>query len=398
MSVDGPQRRGEVVQTRILAALEGDDLRLLEDQDLVARGHVNLLSIDAVVGHLGGRWPPAQAAVDQHVCKALAEALSPDASVVRVSETDYLVCDPVLEPTAARLACLRSLRSTLKRFVGSDAKATAGISAVTSAAAGRIEACLLHADALSAMEERETTAREEAAMAARAGEPFVASDGRSVRIECRLEPVIHLKQRSSIGYRLAPRTHAHATGELLHDRDLRGLAGVDLVKRDLANAIQGLAAVRDQLADSPPASLIVPLSATSLSSQRFRGEVLDVLAEARGRAAKGIICELSGVTGAPTAALEEAVSIARSQSLFLVGKVEEGLPGPGLRALGLRGFAYDCPSDQEGAPFLGWARAAVAGARRAAGAVLFYGVASAQAMDRLASSGATHLTLASPLN
>jgi hypothetical protein len=391
-----PKLRSEAVDKRTMAAGAEAALRLIEEQGLTERGHVNLLSIEALARHLDRRWSTVEPQVDRYVSRLLSEAIGRDGSFTRVSETDYLVCEPALGRTEAQVACLRYLRAIFKRFLGSDAKAVEGVLEVTSISVGRVEAHALKPDTLLALEKREEAGRKDAEAVAQALDPFVASDGRTIRVECSLEPIIQLKRRSLIGYRLAGRTHLDATGEALRPEDLTGLAGVDLVKRDMANAVQGLSLVRDQSEAGLPAALIVPLTYSSLTSQRTRGDLLDLLADARKCTSQGLIFELSGIEGAPTAALEEAISTVRPHSLFLVGKLE---PGPlalarQMRAVGLRGLAFDCPSEQEGAQFLGWARATVEAAKRAAGSVLFYGVSSAEAVKRLALSGATHATLA----
>jgi hypothetical protein len=390
-----PKLRSDAVDKRSMAAGAEAALRLIEEQGLTERGHVNLVSIEALVRHLDRRWPSIEVQVDRYVSKLLAEAMGRSGSFIRVSETDYLICQPALGRTEAQVACLRYLRVIFKRFLGSEAKAAEGVMAVTSISVGRVEAHALKPDTLLALEKRQDAGRRRAEALAQAVDPFVASDGRTIRVECSLEPIIQLKRGSVIGYRLAGRTHLDATGETLRPEDLTGLAGVDLVKRDMANAVQGLALVRDRSRAGLPAALIVPLSYSSLTSQRTRGDLLDLLADARKCASQGLIFELSGIEGAPTAALEEAIAIVRPHSLFLVGKLD---PGPlalarQIRGVGLRGLAFDCPPDQDGASFLGWARATVAAAKKAAGSVLFYGASSAEAAERLALSGATHATL-----
>jgi hypothetical protein len=391
-----PNLRSDAVDKRSMAAGAEAALRLIEEQGLTERGHVNLVSIEALVRHLDRRWPSAEIQVDRFVSKLLAEAMGEGGSFIRVSGTDYLICQPALGRTEAQVACLRYLRVIFKHFLGSEAKAAEGVMAVTSISVGRVEANALEPATLLALEKRQDAGRKRAEAAAQALEPFVASDGRTIRVECSLEPVIQLKRRAIIGYRLAGQTYLDATGEMMRSEDLTGLAGVDLVKRDMANAVQGLSLVRDQSRADLPAALIVPLSYSSLTSQRTRSDLLDLLADARKCAGRGLIFELSGIENAPTAALEEAISTVRPHSLFLVGKLD---PGPltlarQIRGVGLRGLAFDCPPDQDGASFLWWARATAAAAKKAAGSVLFYGASSAEAAERLALSGATHATLA----
>jgi hypothetical protein len=138
------------------------------------------------------------------------------------------------------------------------------------------------------------------------------------------------------------------------------------------------------------------MSYASLSSQRGRTEMMGLLQQAREYAALGVICEVSGVEGAPHAQLQEAVSLIRPLSLFVVGRIDapSQVVWSHLRGTGLRGLAFDCPPLDGDAAFLGWAKAMTAKARRVASSVLLYGVPSIRFAAPLAEAGATHATLA----
>jgi hypothetical protein len=108
-----------------------------------------------------------------------------------------------------------------------------------------------------------------------------------------------------------------------------------------------------------------------------------------------VICEVSGVEGAPHAQLQEAISIIRPLSLFVVGKIDapSQVVWSHLKGVGLRGVGFDCPPAEGRAELIGWAQMAVARARGVAASVLLYGVPSMDLVGALATAGASHATV-----
>ena len=145
-----------------------------------------------------------------------------------------------------------------------------------------------------------------------------------------------------------------------------------------------------------PHALIVPVSFSSLSKAEHRARIVDALKETAGFSSKGVICELTGIDGAPIATLFPVVAMIRPYTLFVIGHLAEPgqRRGPALTEVGVRGVSLECPPNMGEAEFFGWARAAIGQARRAAKAVLLYGAPSAAAAQAAMSVGVTHASLA----
>lgn len=388
-------RRGpEEAATRVLTAGVGEALAGFHDPAPLQDGQVNLISLDAVAETFGTRWALQSQRVEKFVERLLARELGPGESFLQVAPTDVLISLPGRDREAAQVACLRHLRQVLQHFLGSSARAAEGVYEVISVHSDRVEARPLDSAELLALEQAADLEREREEALARATEPFIASHGRKVRVACALEPLINLSTGASIGLRLAQRVHSGADDALLNAEAVSAFAGIDRQRVDWSTVIHGLAQHRERGQQTP--TLIVSMSYASLSSQRGRTEMVGLLQQARQYATLGVICEVSGVEGAPHAQLQEAVAIIRPLSLFVVGRIDSPsqVVWSHLRGTGLRGIAFDCPPFEGDAVFLGWAKAMTARARRVASSVLLYGVPSIRFVSSLAEAGATHATLA----
>jgi hypothetical protein len=119
------------------------------------------------------------------------------------------------------------------------------------------------------------------------------------------------------------------------------------------------------------------------------------LKEARAHAQGGVICELSGLEGVPTAQLSEAIAAVRPFSLLVIGHVGElsiATARP-LRGLTFNGISTRAPANLSGAALIGWATAAIRGARHITKSILLYGLVSEHAVRTVESLGATHVSV-----
>ncbi|MDB5493904.1 MAG: hypothetical protein JWP86_1241 [Phenylobacterium sp.] len=386
-------RTGEVA-TRVLTAGVADGLGRVGDPTLLAAGHVNLISLDAIAETFGSRWSFQAIRVEKFAHRLLAHELQGEETFLQVSPTDVLISLPSHEREAAQVVCLRYLRQVLHHFLGSSARAPDGVYEVVSVSGDRVEARPVDPAELLAREQEAEIEREREEALARAIEPFIASHGRRIRVACELEPLLNLGTGACIGLRLAQRVSSGPEEVQLSSDAVAAFAGIDRQRVDWSTVIHGLAQHRERGQQTP--TLIVSMSYASLSSQRGRTEMVGLLQQARQHAALGVICEVSGIEGAPHAQLEEAVAIIRPLSLFVVGKIDSPsqLVWSHLRGAGLRGLAFDCPPFEGDAVFLGWAKATAAKARTVASSVLFYGAPSVGFAPQLAEAGVTHATLA----
>ncbi|WP_133255055.1 hypothetical protein [Phenylobacterium hankyongense] len=379
---------------RVLAPGVSESLAAF-DARLLADGQITLISLDVLVEQMGPRWPMRRLQVEKHVERLLARELTGAATFLKVSDADYLVCQPDVARLSGQVACLRLVREVLDHFLGTTVRAVEGVFEATALGAGGVEARAISVADLLAAEAAEKVERQRAADLERATSPFAVSDGTSVLVSCTLESVVELRANSVIGYRLCRRVSVAKTGEVLPPSQIAGLAGVDILRIDLATMVQGLSKVR-ALA-TPPPSLIVPVSYACLSSQRGRTEIVDVIQEAQGCVRHGVIVEIFDVEGAPQASLQEVVASIRPIALFVAARLAPSPPISirHLRGVGLRALAFECPPAQSDGEFIGWAQARIRMAKHVASAVLLYGAPASFATPpgRLSELGATHASL-----
>lgn len=393
--------------TRIMSAGLADTLARYQDPALLEAGKINLITLDAIAQRFGARWPQRQDEVYRHVERTIQRHLGRHGSFARISETDYLVCQPDLGRFSGQAACLRRLKEIQTYFLRDSTQAEAGVLQVTRVTAREVDAEKIDPEQVEHGEEAEhaelPAAGDFATSEALEGltvdrwSPFVASDGRELRVSCALEPVFELKGFSRIGFRMARGVRLVATEAELTPAMVSQLSRADILRIDLATIARGMDRLRAESSGEQDPSLIVPVSFTSLSNERTRVEIVTLLTAARSLVRKGIICEICDIEGAPASALLEATSVIRPVSLFVVGRLDVTPPASAtvreMKRAGFQAVSAECPANLGQAEFLGWGKATVAAARRVARSVLIYRTDSARQAGLAAALGATHASV-----
>jgi hypothetical protein len=366
---------------------------------LLANGQINLLSLDAVAERLGPRWAARRETVYDYTLRLLDREVGEQGRFLRVSETDFLIVLPDEQKFAAQLRCLRYLRDVLTFFLGQARPGDLTVREVTHITRHGLEAALVDPVRVGVEAERETTrAREAKALSATVDQwtPFVASDGRRVRVSCVLEPVFELKHYARIGNRIARRVLCMDTEEALTAAELQALSRSDIEKIDLATVARGLARLRTDTGGERQLSLIVPVSYISLSNRQSRAALASLFGEAKSFVETGVICEVCDIESVPQTALLEATSLMKPYCMFLTGGLaaapDHGLSN--LREAGLHAVSFEAPHAIVGdAEFIGWAKAAIGAAKRIAKSVMIYRLASPRHAGAAALLGASHASL-----
>jgi len=392
---------------RLVSADAEIEIERFSDPRLLAAGKINIISLEAVQQRFGERWLSRKEQVFAFAERVLDRNLSGRGVFVRVSDTDFFVVHPDLGRLAGQAACLRYLREVLQHFLSDAEPAASGILQVTRISKGRLEAAPVDvARAEASMLSGDAETEERTRLGAYQGdvEPgarlldrwsqFVAADGRQLRISATLEPVYELKGFTRIGFRMIRRVIVVSSGEELTPQQVSALAPIDLLRADLATITRGV----DRLGAAggeQQLSLIVPISFSSLASQRGRAELTEPLKEAGSLVKLGVICEILDIEGVPPAALLTATTLVRPFSLLVVGRLDR--PGQGavarLQGGGLQALSFECPQGMGDAEFFGWSSAAIAAARKLTRSVLVYGASSTQRAGTLASLGASHVSI-----
>ncbi len=396
--------------TRLVSDAATVAVERFSDPAFLASGKVNVISLETIQQRFGDRWPSRKSQVFTFVERLLARSLGRRGVFVRASDMDYLVVHSELGRLASQAACLCYLREILSNFVGDDQDAPIGIRQVTQITHGRLQTCeidaveaeaSLSAGAHDGDPAQATAFSEESDLAPRAVNqwtPFVAIDGRRLRVSATLEPVYELKGFTRIGFRMIRRVITIATAEELSAPQVTALSAGDILRADLATITRGIDRLRLEAQGERQLSLVVPVSFTSLSSQRGRTELIAPLKEAGSLVRLGVICEILDIEGVPPGALQAATALVRPFSLLVAGRLNGGSLGAmeRLRGAGLQALSFECPQNLGEAEFLSWATATIAAAKRVAKSVVVYRVASSERAAALASLGATHVSLAAP--
>ena len=398
-------RAAPLVARRLVSAGVEDALDRFSDPALLAAGKVNVISLEAVEARFAARWELRRDQVYDFANRVLERGVGDSGFFVRVSPTDFFIVHPDLGRLAGQAACLRYLREVLNHFLGESGMASAGVLQVTKITKGQLEAQQMD-DRAEAHAEGEVEEMDVGPAPAKPEPddppvhpldrwtPFVAADGRKLRVSATLEPVFELKGFTRIGFRMVRRVIAMHTDEELSPQQVAMLSTADLLRVDLATIVRGIDRLSAEAAGQRQLSLIVPLSFTSLSSQKGRTEFTKQLKETSGLVRLGVICEICDIDGVPPSALLAATSLVRPFTLLVAGHLMNTAPGAisRLEGAGLQAISFECPPGLGDAEFIGWATAAIRSAKRLTKSVMIYRAASPKQAGTLASLGASHVS------
>jgi len=389
---------------RLMSVGQSSQLEQFNDPALLSEGRVNVIALDAVVARLGERWQQRQAQVHDHVERTLQKHLGTQGYFLRVSDTDFLICQPELGRFSGQAACLRYLREILHHFMGDSAEADECVHQVTKMDGSEMKAQKVdarHVERLEVVEQAEMSkaaqAEAERAKSMDRWSPFVASDGREVRVSCSLEPVFELKNFGRIGFRMARRVLVVGTDEEVPPAAVNNLSRADILRIDLATIARGMDRLRSDNAGERHPSLIVPVSFINLSNQQARAQIVALLKEASALVKQGVICEICDIEGVPQGAMLSAVSLIRPFSLFVVGRLSTTPPLSSvlaqLKGAGLQALSMECPRDLSEPEFMAWSKATIEAAKRICKSVLVYRTDSARGAGMAGLLGATHASV-----
>ena len=393
--------------TRVVSAGVEDALKRFGDPSLLAAGKVNVISLEILEARFGARWELRRDQVYDFARRVLERGVGAGGFSTRVSTTDFFIVHPDLGRLAGQAACLRYLREILNHFLGEDQMAAAGVLQVTKITDGRIEAQRMdeRAEVHAEGDEEEppppasaTPGEGTPAKTVDQWTPFVAADGRGLRVTASLEPVYEMKGFTRIGFRMIRRVIVIRTEEELSPQQVAMLSTADLLRVDLATVARGIDRLRGEPTGERQLSLVVPLSFTSLSSYKGRAEFVKQLKEAGSLVRLGVVCEISDVDDVPPGALLAATSLLRPFTLLLVGRLTSTEPAAVVRleGCGLQALSFECPPGLSGAELVRWGTVTIRAAKRVAKSVMIYRAGSPRDAATLGSLGASHVSMLAP--
>lgn len=320
---------------RLVSADGAAMLEHLEGSPLIAEGRVALISLEAVRERMADRWSYKREQVWEQVERCITRQMGAMVMSARVTETDYVVAQPQVERYAAHAGCLSVLREILTFFLGEARTADLRLREVTALHGGVIDGRKVDPRTImiEAAKAQEASAAAPPAVVVPeiAAEdaspdrwsPFVAGDGRRLKVSCRIHPVFELRELRLVGHRLEPRVSDMRTGNFLDGGGVALLSPGDRERVDLATIARGVSRLRATEQNSRQPLLMLPAAFTTLGSTRGRMALSQALREARIDDTTRIVCEIHELEGAPSARLLEAVSLVRPFCYATVGQVRD---------------------------------------------------------------------------
>lgn len=385
---------------RLVSPSVEEAIRRFDDPELLAAGKVNVISLEAIQSEIGARWSARRQQIGDFTARVLERGIGTDGYFLQVSDTDFFIVHPDLGKVAGQAACLRYLREIFAHFLGEDRLAAQGVLQVVRLSRGKVHAAPIDEQQMVSeiadldLGITEAPSSPDPRPMLDQWTPFVANDGRRLRVSSALEPVYETKGFTRIGFRMVRRVIVTQTEHELSPGELTMLSTADLLRVDLATISRGI--VRLSTEKEKQLSLVVPLSYSSLASAKGRVECARQLKTAQAAVRLGVICEVCDLEGAPPGALAAAITMVRPFALLVAGRLVATTPSAILqhRGAGLQAVSFECPLGLGDAAFMGWATGAVGAARRVAKSVLVYGVTASPRAGVLAALGASHVSLA----
>jgi hypothetical protein len=386
-----------LVNRKLTGGLE-DALARFADTDMLAQGKIVLISLDPVAEAFGKRWPMRADQVYEHVDRTVERMVGLQGESLRVSETDYLICQPEAGRFLAQAVGLRVLREVVGHFLGAAHLADAGVHEVVKVSNGVVEARQVDATDIEVLASNEVQPRAAAPAAPSqdaAWAPFVTSDGRMLKVSCSLEPVFELKMYNRIGMRMSRRVWISGSDRPATQAQIGDLARGDVLRADLATIARGVDRLHSEAASGREPTLIVPISYLSLTCQRGRVDIINALKAAASLVKQGLICEICNIEGVPQSALLTAIGLIRPYSLYVIGRLvsPEHAGRLGLADAGLQGLSFELAAEERGAEFMGGLKTSIQAARKVSRSVMVHGAVSTREMGLIAVLGASHASL-----
>jgi len=403
---------------RITEAGARDMLERLQNTALLESGAVNVIGLDAIRRKLGDRWPAKRSQIWDHVERELDRHLGPADLFFRTDEASYLIAQPGASGFAAQAVCMTMLQEVLKFFLGESRFADIEVRNVTAiqgnqitstpvdltrlrrgggagTGAGAAASSAAPADAPGARVGASTSGPlADQAPAAPAWKPPLA--GRSTVID--LEP----PKREPFDLKLTVDGVWNLRRGLITSFlvERRGVAlrtdAADLAEIDVATFAYASVILEEHERQGGPLSLHVPISFTSLATQRTRDRLLSLTQSVREAMRKTVILEICGLdAGVPPSRLIEVVGLIRSLCVGVVGRVKPSKAAlAAAQGCGLRGLAIEADLLATDKPEVeARLKAFVALARPISPNLLIHGLHDQRQVDLAAAAGFTHASV-----
>ncbi len=389
---------------RITTAGASDVLDRLSHPALIGAGLVTVIGLDAIRRKLGDRWPIKRAQIWDHVERELERTLSAADIFLRTDDVSYTIAQPGSDRYAAQAVCFTILQDVLKFFLGESRAADIDVRTVSSIVGGQmlsqpVDLTKLRRGGPSSV--AETPAEQLAATAtgpladhapaaAHWKPPLV---GRSSIIE--LSPT----KRGAFDLKLSVEgvwnlKRGVLTSFLIERNGVRGKTDVaDLEEIDVTTLAYVSTLLDEQVQQGGALTLHLPLSFTSLATQRTRQRLLSLTQPVREAMRRTVLLEIVDLDpGVPPSRLIEVVGLVHSLFVGIIGRVKPTKAAlAAVKGCGLRGVAVNAehlnPHQLE---FDARLKAFAALSRDVSPNLLVHGLPNLKLIDVAAAAGFTH--------
>lgn len=364
-------RSAEGAIDRIVAADASALLERLQAGELIQRGGVVMISVEAIRARAGARWERKRADVWAYVQRKLAEYLSFQDVSHRVGETDFLIAMTGDDAIGAQGLGLRVLEEVLVHFLGEAVPGDIAVKTVTGVEGGRITSRLLDpAKIQAAVRDRPPTPEpkpfepeiDPVEEKKRNPVSFVTATGTSLRIDFAVEHLISLKHNVTAALRIEPTVTEVTTGRVIPTRAFAKLSDDDVAFIDQATVDFGSLFLPKADGRAQPA-LVLPVSFRTMMARKGRHTLIAYAGTAPERVKASVMVELVDVDrGTPASRLIEVVgligSLCRGVFIRLQPIRDATAPLTGTRLMGVTLDASDLagPDTRIAAQILEYAR------------------------------------------
>ncbi|MDB5475507.1 MAG: hypothetical protein JWP49_1018 [Phenylobacterium sp.] len=298
---------------RIASADSRTILERLSGTDLVERGCVTVISVEAIRERAGPRWERKRDDVWAYVERKFDEHLSFQDIRHRINETDFLVAMTTEEGIAAQAISLKILEDVLMFFVGAAEAMDLNVRAVTEIRGDAITTTEVDLTRIAAARERPSAQpyqHEVDPREARRRSPisFVMVSGERVRVDFALEHVVSLRHNVTAALRVQPTVRSLRNGAVIPSAAFAGLADDDIAFIDRSTLDYGTLFMPKDVRNDP--SLILPASFRTMGGRKGRNTLIGVEGTRPEQIRQGVMVELVDIDlGTPTARLAEVVGL-----------------------------------------------------------------------------------------
>jgi len=393
---------------RITTAGSSDVLDRLSHPALIAAGLVTVIGLDAIRRKLGDRWPIKRAQIWDHVDRELERTLGAADIFLRTDDVSYTIAQPGSDRYAAQAVCFSVLQEVLKFFLGESRAADIDVRTVSSIVGGQMTSQPVDLTKLrrggptaGTGSVAETPAEQLAAAvtgpladhapaAAHWKPPLL---GRSSIIE--LSPT----KRGNFDLKLSVEgvwnlKRGVLTSFLVERNGVRGKTDVaELEEIDVATLVYVSTLLDEQAEQGGALTLHLPLSFTSLATQRTRQRLLSLTQPVREAMRRTVLLEIVDLDpGVPPSRLIEVVGLVHSLFVGIIGRVKPTKAAlAAVKGCGLRGVAVNAEQLNPYQPeFDARLKAFAALSRDVSPNLIIHGLPNTRLVDVATAAGFTH--------